>query len=126
MVTRHSNGHLKLENELMAAEQLYKQLRHKAGQVDETLLPHIEALEVKTLKPLQELEKKMLRAEKKKYENEQHQINTIKAALFPAGGLQERIENFMPYYAQWGKAFIDCIYKSSGALEQEFVVLKQK
>ena len=126
LVTRHSNGHLKLENELLAAEQLYKQLREKAGQIDETLVPHIEALEIKTLKPIQELEKKMLRAEKKKYENEQQQINTIKAALFPVGGLQERIENFMPYYAQWGKAFIDCVYKSSLALEQEFVILQQK
>ncbi|MBO9564722.1 MAG: bacillithiol biosynthesis cysteine-adding enzyme BshC [Niastella sp.] len=126
LVSRHSNGHLKLENELQAAEQLYKQLREKAGQIDETLLPHIEALEVKTLKPIQELEKKMLRAEKKKYENEQQQINAIKAALFPAGGLQERIENFMPYYAQWGKAFIDCVYKRSLALEQEFVILQQK
>jgi len=126
LVTRHSNGHLKLENELLAAEQLYKQLREKAGQIDETLVPHIEALEVKALKPLQELEKKMLRAEKKKYENEQQQINVIKTALFPADGLQERIENFMPYYAQWGKAFIDCVYKSSLALEQEFVVLHQK
>lgn len=126
LVTRHSNGHLKLENELLAAEQLYKQLREKAGQIDETLLPHIEALEIKTLKPIQELEKKMLRAEKKKYEQEQQQISTIKAALFPAGGLQERVENFMPYYAQWGKAFIDCVYKRSLALEQEFVILQQK
>lgn len=126
LVARHSNGHLKLENELLAAEQLYKKLREKAGQIDETLLPHIEALEVKTLKPIQELEKKMLRAEKKKYENEQQQINAIKAALFPAGGLQERIENFMPYYAQWGKAFMDCVYRRSLALEQEFVVLHQK
>lgn len=126
LVTRHSNGHLKLENELLAAEQLYKQLREKAGQIDETLVPHIEALEIKTLKPIQELEKKMLRAEKKKYEHEQQQINTIKTALFPADGLQERIENFMPYYAQWGKAFIDCVYRSSLALEQEFVVLHQK
>lgn len=126
LVTRHSNGHLKLENELLTAEQLYKQLREKAGQIDETLLPHIEALEVKTMKPLQELEKKMLRAEKKKYENEQQQINAIKATLFPAGGLQERMENFMPYYALWGKAFIDCVYQRSLALEQEFVILHQK
>ncbi|MDF2192654.1 bacillithiol biosynthesis cysteine-adding enzyme BshC [Paraflavitalea sp. CAU 1676] len=126
LVTRHSNGHLKLENELQAAEELYKRLREKAGHIDETLVPHIEALEIKTLKPLQELEKKMLRAEKKKYENEQHQINAIKAALFPAGGLQERVENFLPYYALWGPAFIRCIYNASLALEQEFVIVHQK
>lgn len=126
LVTRHSNGHLKLEDELQSVEQLYKQLRLKAGQIDETLVAHIEALEIKTLKPIQELEKKMLRAEKKKYESEQQHINAVKAALFPEGGLQERIENFMPYYALWGDAFIDCVYRSSLALEQEFVVLNQQ
>lgn len=126
LVTRHSNGHLKLEEELQAAEQLYKQLRIKAGKIDESLLSHIEALEVKAVKPLQELEKKMIRAEKKKYESEQHQINAIRTALFPNGGLQERVENFLPYYAQWGKAFIDCVYKHSPALEQEFVILIQE
>lgn len=126
LVTRQSNGHLKLEQELQAAEDLYKRLREKAGHVDETLVPHIEALEVKTLKPLQELEKKMLRAEKKKYEQEQVQINAIKAALFPAGGLQERVENFMPYYAQYGKDFIRCIFNASLALEQEFVIVHQR
>jgi bacillithiol biosynthesis cysteine-adding enzyme BshC len=126
LVTRHSNGHLKLEEELQAAEQLYKQLRIKAGKIDESLLSHIEALEVKAIKPLQELEKKMIRAEKKKYESEQHQINTIRTALFPNGGLQERVENFLPYYAQWGKAFIDSLYKHSPALDQEFVILTQE
>lgn len=126
LVTRQSNGHLKLEQELLEAEALYKRLREKAGHVDETLVPHIEALEVKTLKPLQELEKKMLRAEKKKYENEQVQINAIKAALFPTGGLQERVENFMPYYAQYGKDFIRCIFNASLALEQEFVIVHQR
>ncbi|WP_276485702.1 bacillithiol biosynthesis cysteine-adding enzyme BshC [Paraflavitalea pollutisoli] len=126
LVTRQSNGHLKLEQELQAAEELYKRLREKAGHVDETLVPHIEALEVKTLKPLQELEKKMLRAEKKKYEQEQIQINAIKTALFPTGGLQERVENFMPYYAQYGKDFIRCILNASLALEQEFVIIHQQ
>lgn len=126
LVSRHSNGHLKIGNELEAATQLYQRLREKAGLIDDTLLPHIEALEARTVKPLQELEKKMVRAEKRKYENEQQQIEQVKAGLFPTGGLQERIENFMPYYAKWGRAFIECLYKSSLTLEQEFVIIQEK
>lgn len=125
LVTRQSNGHLKLAQELEATSQLYDAIRIKASQVDETLLAHIEALKARTVKPLQELEKKMIRAEKRKYEAEQQQIQQIKEALFPTGGLQERVENFMPYYAKWGRQFIDCIYKSSLALEQEFVIIKE-
>ncbi|MBO9633645.1 MAG: bacillithiol biosynthesis cysteine-adding enzyme BshC, partial [Chitinophagaceae bacterium] len=126
LVTRQANGHLKLTHELEATMQLYDAIRAKATQVDETLLAHIEALKARTVKPLQELEKKMIRAEKRKYGAEQQQIHQIKEALFPTGGLQERVENFLPYYAKWGRQFIDCIYKSSLALEQEFVIVKQR
>jgi bacillithiol biosynthesis cysteine-adding enzyme BshC len=126
LVTRQSNGHLKLAKELEATSQLYDTIREKASLVDETLLAHIEALKARTVKPLQELEKKMIRAEKRKYEAEQQQIQQIKEALFPTGGLQERVENFMPYYAKWGRKFIDCIYKSSLALEQEFVIIRER
>ncbi|RZS76007.1 bacillithiol biosynthesis cysteine-adding enzyme BshC [Pseudobacter ginsenosidimutans] len=125
LVTRQANGHLKLAQELEATSQLYEAIRVKASQVDETLVAHIEALKARTVKPLQELEKKMLRAEKRKYEAEQQQIQQIRQALFPTGGLQERVENFMPYYAKWGRQFIDCIYKSSLSLEQEFVIIKE-
>lgn len=125
LVTRQANGHLKLTQELEATTQLYDSIREKATQVDETLLAHIEALKARTVKPLQELEKKMIRAEKRKYEAEQQQIHQIREALFPTGGLQERVENFLPYYAKWGRQFIDCIYKSSLALEQEFVIIKE-
>jgi uncharacterized protein YllA (UPF0747 family) len=77
------------------------------------------------MKPLQELEKKLLRAEKKKFEAEQRQIQQIKSALFPNDELQERIDNFMPYYARWGNSFFDGIYKNSLTLEQEFVILDE-
>ncbi|HEX4852126.1 MAG TPA: bacillithiol biosynthesis BshC [Puia sp.] len=49
----------------------------------------------------------------------------MKSALFPMDSLQERIENFMPYYAIWGRAFIEMIYQHSPALEQHFVVLEE-
>jgi bacillithiol synthase len=126
LVSRHKNGELKLKNELEAAVQVYQLLKNKAGAIDKSLLQHVEALQVRTLKPLQELEKKMLRAEKRKYEAEQRHIHQVKSALFPKSGLQERIENFMPYYAKGGPSFIKMIYDHSLSLEQEFVVLEEK
>ncbi|MFT3823757.1 MAG: bacillithiol biosynthesis cysteine-adding enzyme BshC [Chitinophagaceae bacterium] len=126
LVSSHKNGELKLQHELDATARLYQLVKDKALAVDKSLLQHVEALQVKALKPLQELEKKLLRAEKKKYESEQRQIHTIKTALFPRNGLQERIDNFMPYYAQWGTAFIDLIYQYSLTLEQEFVILAEQ
>jgi bacillithiol biosynthesis cysteine-adding enzyme BshC len=123
LVSRHKNGELKLNNELEAATQVFQLLKNKAGAVDKSLLKHVEALQAKTIKPLQELEKKMLRAEKRKYEAEQRQIQQVKSALFPLDGLQERVDNFMPYYAKYGRDFIKLIYDHSLTLEQEFMIL---
>ena len=125
LVSRQKNGELKLKNELEATVQVYELLKHKAANIDKSLLQHVEALQARTLKPIQELEKKLLRAEKKKYETEQRQIQTIRAALFPRNSLQERIDNFMPWYALWGKDFIQKVYEHSLTLEQEFIILEE-
>ncbi|GAC1449028.1 MAG: bacillithiol biosynthesis cysteine-adding enzyme BshC [Chitinophagaceae bacterium] len=114
---------LKLENELEEVKQFYGQLKIKAGDIDKTLEQHIEALRAKATRPLYELEKKILRAEKRKYKDQLRQIHAIKQALFPMNNLQERMENFMPYYAKWGSHFIDMLYANSLALEQEFFLL---
>jgi bacillithiol biosynthesis cysteine-adding enzyme BshC len=124
LVSRQKNGELKLKNELEAAIRVYDLLKDKAANIDRSLLQHVEALQARTIKPLQELEKKMLRAEKKKYETEQRQIQTVRSALFPKNGLQERVDNFMPWYALWGREFIHIVYEHSLTLEQEFTILE--
>jgi bacillithiol synthase len=126
LVSRHKNGELKLKNELEAAVHVYELLKNKAATIDRSLLQHVEALQARTLKPIQELEKKLLRAEKKKYEAEQRQIQAIRAALFPRNSLQERIDNFMPWYALWGKEFIQKVYEHSLTLEQQFIILEER
>lgn len=125
LVSRQKNGELKLKNELEAAIRVYDLLKDKAANIDRSLLQHVEALQARTIKPLQELEKKMLRAEKKKYETEQRQIQTVRSALFPKNGLQERVDNFMPWYALWGREFIHTVYEHSLTLEQEFTILQE-
>ena len=82
--------------------------------------------QAKTVYRLQELEKKMLRAEKRKFIDQQRQIHAIKENLFPGNGLQERKENLSYYYAKWGKDFLNILHNSSLSLEQEFVILLEK
>lgn len=124
LVSRQKNGELKLKQEVEATVQLYTLLKNKAAAVDQSLLQHVEALQARTIKPLQELEKKLLRAEKRKYESEQRQIQAVRSALFPQGGLQERIDNFMPWYAQWGPDFIQNIYNHSLTTNPVFTILE--
>ena len=103
--------------------ELYDNIKNTASSIDATLLMHIDALQKNTAKRISELEKKMLRAEKRKFGDEQHQIAAVKSILFPKGNLQERIDNFAPFYAIGGKEWIAFIYNHTFALEQLFRIV---
>ena len=123
LVKRDSEVQLNLDKEKETLHELYSQLKKLSGAVDPSLANHTEALQVQATKKINVLEKKMLRAEKKKFEAQQRQLHKLKAALFPTDNLQERIENMMPFYAKFGKKFIATIYKNSLHLQQEFVLV---
>jgi uncharacterized protein YllA (UPF0747 family) len=125
LVTKETDKKIKLNGTFSEAEQLYSAIKKQATSIDTTLEKHVEALKVQTLHRLQELEKKMLRAEKRKFADQQRQIHSIKEHLFPGNGLQERKENLSYYYAKWGREFIQQLYRHSLGLEQEFVVFNE-
>ncbi|MEP6846167.1 MAG: bacillithiol biosynthesis cysteine-adding enzyme BshC [Panacibacter sp.] len=124
IVESRSSNQFSLNGELKKVEDIYSQITTVAGAIDKTLGNHVTALKVKSLKRLHELEKKMLRAEKRKFETEQRHLDKIKSALFPGNNLQERVENISLFYAKYGAAFIDMLLTRSAALEQEFAMLK--
>lgn len=126
LVKKESQHQLNLEREIASAHDYYENLKSISRNVDPSLSQHVEALQSKALRPLKELEKKLLKAEKRKFQEQYRQVHSIKSALFPLNSLQERIDNFMPYYAKWGKEFIEIIYQHSLTLEQEFVVLEEE
>lgn len=123
LVKRDTANKLKLNGTLTQTEALYAAIRQQAVAIDTTLERHVDALRQKTIYRLQELEKKMLRAEKRKFSDQQRQIQAIRHRLFPKDGLQERYDNMSYFYAKWGRSFIEQLYKHSLGLEQEFVVL---
>lgn len=124
-VKNKTANNLSIANALSSIEEVYTRLSCQAETIDTTLLQHIDALKNTALKRIQVLEKKMLRAEKRNYGDAMRQIEKLKEQLFPFGNLQERIDNFIPYYAKLGSGLIYTLYKNSLALEQEFVVLQE-
>ena len=123
LVRRDSVHQLSLEDEIAGMQALYERLSATAAAVDVTLQPHVGALQSWALDGLRVLEKKLLKAERRHFDDQRRQIHTLRAALFPRGGLQERMENVMPYYAMYGRAFIDCLYAHSRGLEAKFCIL---
>lgn len=126
LVSRNSDKKIELNGTLASTEEIYEEMKKQAVSIDVTLEKHVDSLKSSTMHRLKELEKKMLRAEKRKFADQQRQIHTIKEKLFPKNGLQERHDNMFYYYAMWGSSFIQKVYEHSLPLEQEFVVLEMK
>lgn len=126
LVEKNSAHQVSLNGNLEKSEAFYQQLQQQAAEVDSSLAIHVTTLQKKAVHLLKELEKKMLRAEKRKFGDQQRQISSLKEGIFPGGGLQERKENFGWFYSKWGSGFIEALYQSSLALEQQFTILSDE
>jgi uncharacterized protein YllA (UPF0747 family) len=124
-VRRNSSRQLNLEKQMTELSHFYSTIKNISGAVDKTLEQHVEKLETQALQKLEELEKKILRAEKKNHEEVRRKIHEIREALFPLDNLQERIDNFIPWYAEYGNSFLEVLLKNSLTLKQEFTILEE-
>lgn len=102
---------------------IFHQLQSIATQVDVSLREHVAAVTAQTEKKLVALQKKIQRAERRKYQTQHQQIEMLKAQLFPNGSLQERKENISGWYGRYGNSFLQTIYDNALSMEQEFVIV---
>ncbi|WP_238430125.1 bacillithiol biosynthesis cysteine-adding enzyme BshC [Chitinophaga agri] len=122
-VQQHTNAALVLKDEYAAIEKLFDDLVLKAASIDVTLEASVGAERTRAVKSIGKLEHKFLRAEKKKFNWQSEQIRTLKKKLFPANSLQERKENFMPWYVTMGPAFFDLILENMDPLSDQFGII---
>jgi bacillithiol synthase len=126
MVKKETELTLDLKEEKEAIKAQYENIKTTAGNIDGTLNCHVHALRTHALNKLEILEKKMLKAEKKKFEAQQRQIQKLKTALYPNNNLQERVDNVLEYVSVYGNEFIDVLYKNSEGLGNEFTILREE
>jgi len=99
-ITKNSNANLSLGNELKEAEAIFKKVKEQASAIDPTLNQHADAQTKRLAQALEVIEKKMLRAEKRKQADKLRQTEAVKDFLFPNGSPQERTDNFLNFYQQ--------------------------
>ena len=122
-VKANSVHHLQINTQMAAIEAQYALIKEQAAAIDASLVDHIEALSHKQAQKLLQVQKKMLRAEKRKYEAEQQQITKIMEQLFPGGSLQERTENIADWYKIYGTHFVSAIVENSDDFSKGFTLL---
>jgi len=123
LVAGESTLQLSLEKEKEQLKAFYTNLEQLTRKIDTTLAEHTAALQAQALQKIDAIEKKMLRSEKRKFEVQYRQIVRLKKQLFPRNSLQERVNNFSPFYTKHGKELLNKMYKTSLSLEQEFALL---
>jgi bacillithiol biosynthesis cysteine-adding enzyme BshC len=105
-------------------EQQFLALQRVAEQTDVSFVGAVNAQQTKQLKGLKNLEKRLLRAEKKRNIDLVNRITDLQNQLLPNHGLEERQRNFSEYYLEYGEKFITNLKTSLQPLQLEFTILE--
>ncbi|MBC9795292.1 bacillithiol biosynthesis cysteine-adding enzyme BshC [Sinomicrobium weinanense] len=104
-------------------QEQFKSMYELADQTDKTFLNAVKAQEVKQLRGLDNLEKRLLKAQKRKLSDHVIRITEIQNQLFPNGSLQERVVNFSQFYLEYGEELVPKLMKELKPLQDGFSVL---
>ena len=123
VVLKNSDEELNLDAESKKISEIFDEIHAKAMQIDKGMTKYLEAEKTRQLKAIKNIESKLIRAEKQKHEVSNNQITKLKDKLFPKGSLQERKDNFIPFYLKHGKDFFNILNKELNPLDRRFTVI---
>jgi bacillithiol biosynthesis cysteine-adding enzyme BshC len=122
-VKTQSVENLALTEHIASLTDLYKLIQQDVIKIDSSLGDHALNLSVQAQKKLALLEKKMIRAEKRKQHTSLARIHSIKSELFPDNNLQERVENFSNWIGDFGWSWVEAILNNSNSVDASFTII---
>jgi bacillithiol biosynthesis cysteine-adding enzyme BshC len=102
----------------------FKDLKKVAEKTDVTFLNAVNAQERKQIKGLENLEKRLLKAEKRRQKDLVDRITVLQNEILPNQSLEERQRNFSEYYLEYGSAFLEALKDNLAPLQLEFTILE--
>jgi bacillithiol synthase len=103
--------------------QQFKALYKLAEQTDKSFIGAVAAQEKKQINGLNNLEKRLLKAQKRKLSEQIERITELQNELFPGQSLQERSLNFSELYLEFGEQLIQQLVLNLQPLKGEFLIL---
>ncbi len=101
----------------------FEDLYELADKTDKSFLGAVAAQEKKQLKGLQHLEKRLLKAQKRKLADELDRVSKLQESLFLNNSLQERNANFSEFYIEYGERLVTEVVKNIDPLDLRFSIL---
>jgi bacillithiol biosynthesis cysteine-adding enzyme BshC len=105
-------------------QQQFKELYELAKKTDASFVGAVAAQEKKQINGLERLEKRLLKAQKRKLADYLERLTAIQDVLFPLQSLQERTLNFSEFYLEYGERLFSELKENLDPLAHEFTVLE--
>ncbi|WP_111683804.1 bacillithiol biosynthesis cysteine-adding enzyme BshC [Winogradskyella tangerina] len=122
-VRKISNIDIDFSEQIKHLEQQFEDLHKLAEITDKSFLGAVKAQEVKQLKGIKHLEKRLLKAQKRKLKDQIERCTDLQGQLFPNGSLQERNTNFSELYLEFGDALIPELKEVLKPLSGQFSIV---
>jgi len=101
----------------------FEDLYQLAEQTDKSFKGAVSAQETKQINGLEHLEKRLLKAQKRKQSDVLQRVKSMQNELFPNQSLQERQTNFSTFYLEFGDQLIQQLMVNLQPLKNEFIIL---
>ena len=119
-----SDINIDLSSQKAILKNMFSELKILSNKTDKSFLGAVQAQEKKQLNGIEKLEKRLLKAQKRKLSEKVSRITTLQNQLFPKGSLQERYANFSEFYLEYGAELIEILVESLKPLELKFDVIE--
>lgn len=118
-----SDFSLDLSNLKQRLAEQFQNLHSIAAKTDASFLGALKAQETKQTKGLENLEKRLLKAQKKKLSEQLQRITELQNNLFPNQSLQERETNFSEFYLEYGSELLTILSTKLQPLTTNFEIV---
>lgn len=122
-IRKISNIEIDFSEQRAFLKEQFKAMHLIAEETDASFVGAVNAQEVKQLKGLDNLEGKLLRAQKRKLRDHVDRLVEVQNAQFPRQSLQERNTNFAEFYLEFGEDLIPALFENLEPLGGEFTVV---
>ena len=114
-----------LQSQQNAIAEQFKQIEELAAAIDPTVAKTVAAEAQKVQNSIQNLEKKISKAQDTKFDTVFKQLENLKEKLFPGGALQERVDNLLTYQTN-NPDFIPAMVAAFEPLAFKFTILEEE
>ena len=109
-----------------ALQKQFKVLDNLVKKTDSSFLGAVNAQKKKQFNGIDKLEKRLLKAQKRKMSSIESDLKNIYNEIYPEDVFQERIINFIDFYLHHGDTFLKNLFSNIDMFEKKFLVLDIK